>query len=272
MTLSEAEIRQVQRHCIETFELWYDQTAAIGTRVEHVGDAAVFQWPDLPIPLFNRAVGLGDRKPPDEESIERIVAIYRALGLPAFIQLSPLADRERVGRQLEASRLRQKGSMATLVMKVRAGTPEPKRSNASISVESVDESNAADFCSILLSAFGITEAFLPFMRATMSLPAMQNFLARCDGEPAGVGQLVHVAHVGGFYSGGTLERFRGRGVQSAMIDHRVRLAAEQGMTLLYSGTEQPDSQSSRNLQKHGFFIAYELENWEVPVATDAAAT
>jgi GNAT superfamily N-acetyltransferase len=262
--LSEAEIRQMQRHCIGAFELWYESTANLGTRVDHVLDAAVFQWPDLPLPLFNRALGLGDEQLPDVAAIDRIVDIYQKLDVRAFVQLSPLSDQQAIGQMLEGRDLVRDGSMATLVLRSDHWEGGAFLTDPAIQIEPVDHDNADDFCQVVLQAFAITRDFEPFLRTTMALPHMRNFLARYDGEPAGVGQIASVAGVAGLYSGGVIARFRGRGIQSALIDHRIRTAIDQGMEILYSGTEEPDNQSSRNLRKQGFFIAYELENWAIP--------
>jgi GNAT superfamily N-acetyltransferase len=266
MSITEAQLRQLQRHCAEGFELWYRAAPEHGTRVDHVADATVFRWPAAPLSLFNRAIRLGDEREPEEADIERVIDLYREIGFPGYIQVSPLADQAALGRRLEGRGLTQRPSMATLALT--QDRWQAMRSDPAITIEPIDDENIADFVRILLTSFGMSSDYEGFLRATMALPEVQNFLARYEGEPAGSGQIVVAADVGGLYSGGVLEEFRGRGIQSALIDYRVRVAFDEGLTLLYSGTEEVESQSSRNLRKQGFFIAYELVNWEIPLEGD----
>jgi len=69
-----------------------------------------------------------------------------------------------------------------------------------------------------------------------------------------------VATLGGM---STVPAERGRGVQSALIRHRIRVARELGCDLVTS-TAAPNSQSERNLIRHGFRRAFEIEVWTHP--------
>src|SRR5919199_1929287 len=91
VNVTEAQTQQLQAHCAEAFELWYRADPDLGTQSYHVADATVFLWPGLPIPLFNRAIGLGDEHQPDDAEIDRVLDLYREAGIEGYIQLSPLA-------------------------------------------------------------------------------------------------------------------------------------------------------------------------------------
>lgn len=54
---------------------------------------------------------------------------------------------------------------------------------------------------------------------------------------------------------GTLERFRGQGLQSKLIRARLSLAAQSGCDLAVADT-QPGSQSQRNYERAGFQVIY----------------
>lgn len=66
-----------------------------------------------------------------------------------------------------------------------------------------------------------------------------------------------VATLGGM---STVPAERGRGVQSALIRHRIRVARELGCDLVAS-TAAPGSQSERNLIRHGFRRVFDIEEW-----------
>lgn len=265
MLSDEAQIRQLQRHCIQAFELWYGAALDLGTQIDHIADATAFRWTVLPIPLFNRAIGLGDEREPSDDEIDRLVDLYRKNGVGGHIQLSPLADLDAIGRMLGERGLSRNGAMATLALarnEWRQAGVKPR--DPALTIETVEDGAAGDFVAVLLEGFGLDPEYEPFLRAAMELAEVQNFLARYDGEPTGVGQIFSAAGVGGLYSGAVLERFRGRGIQSALISHRIQVAFDQGLDLLYSGTEEVDNQSSRNLRRQDFSLAFELQNWEIP--------
>ena len=58
-----------------------------------------------------------------------------------------------------------------------------------------------------------------------------------------------------FCGASTLPQHRGRGVQTALLAHRMTDAARQGATLAVV-TTQPGSKSQENAQKHGFDLLY----------------
>jgi GNAT superfamily N-acetyltransferase len=260
----EATIQQLQRHAAEAFRLFVGLNPALGASVEQVGDATVFRWPSVPIVLFNHAVGLGDDRMPQDEEIDRILAPYREQGLPCYIQLSPLADREGLGRRLADRGLELHPSWS--VLSLTRETWRRQEIDPSVAVEPVAEANRDDFVRVLLEAFTMSGPVGDAIAAMIGHPDVLCFLARHDGEPAGTGQLITKAGVGGLFSGGVLQRFRRRGIHTALISARVEAALDSGLQLLYSETEEVGNQSSRDLQRQGFFEAYQHVNWYLAVS------
>jgi GNAT superfamily N-acetyltransferase len=81
------------------------------------------------------------------------------------------------------------------------------------------------------------------------------FIAAVDGEDAGTGELAVTDRVAGCYSGSVIERFRGRGIQKALITARVREGLARGKRIFISQTD-PDSPSGHNLHDLGFRTLY----------------
>src|SRR5438552_18589819 len=81
------------------------------------------------------------------------------------------------------------------------------------------------------------------------------FIALVDGADAGTGVLVLTERVAGCYSGSVLARFRGRGIQHALIAARVQEGRARGRRIFISQTD-PDSPSGRNLHDVGFRTLY----------------
>ncbi len=81
------------------------------------------------------------------------------------------------------------------------------------------------------------------------------FLAKVNDEYAAASALYtngEVARLGGM---GTLVDFRGKGLQTEMIRHRVNHALEKRCKYIFSDT-QPGNNSQRNLERNGFKLAY----------------
>jgi GNAT superfamily N-acetyltransferase len=261
----ETRIRHLQQHAAEAFEVFITADHTLGASADRVGDATAFRWPAVPIVLFNHVIGLGDERTPENDEIDHILALYRDEGLPCHVQLSPLADQEDLGRRLAARGLERHPSWGVLAL-----TPDswnPATTLPSISVEPVDGANRDDFVQVLLEAFQMSPPIDRAIIATLDAPDASSFLARYDGEPAGTGQLIVRAGVGGLFSGGVLERFRRRGLHTALISTRIQTVLDRGLELLYSETEEVDNQSSRDLRRQGFFLAYEHVNWHLKAAS-----
>jgi hypothetical protein len=79
-----------------------------------------------------------------------------------------------------------------------------------------------------------------------------------DGRPVGCASMTvtdGIATLGGM---STLANERGRGVQAALITHRLRVARILGCELAVS-TAAPDGASERNLLRHGFERSFSVE-------------
>ena len=81
------------------------------------------------------------------------------------------------------------------------------------------------------------------------------FVAQLDGEPVATGMLSVHERVALFAGASTVPRHRGKGAQLALLDARMRFAAERGCDLAMM-CAAPGSASQRNAERHGFRIAY----------------
>ncbi len=101
-----------------------------------------------------------------------------------------------------------------------------------------------------------------FARAAAAVDGEHFVLVRsvADGRPVAAASLTMrsgVATLGGM---STVPGERGRGVQSALIRHRLRAAQASGCDLATS-TAEPGSGSERNLMRHGFEPWCTIETW-----------
>lgn len=115
----------------------------------------------------------------------------------------------------------------------------------------VESADAARFVDVLLAGYQVNGTVAAFIRAKHRAPAVRRFLALAAGRPMAAAALtLHdgVAVVGG---ASTLPDQRGAGAQSALLRHRISVAAQVGCDLIV-GTAQPDSVSAANLERLGF--------------------
>jgi len=104
-----------------------------------------------------------------------------------------------------------------------------------------------------------------FMREIGGLLAAREgsacFLAECDGEPAAAGALSIYEGVALFAGASTVPEKRRRGLQSALLEARMRYARDYGCDLAMMVVEA-GSESHRNAQRQGFQVAYTRIKWQ----------
>jgi GNAT superfamily N-acetyltransferase len=90
------------------------------------------------------------------------------------------------------------------------------------------------------------------------------YLARYEGEPAGAGNLSRSNASDqwcGFGGGAVIPRFRGQGIHTALLQHRLHVAYQLGYELVVSRA-QFGSTSFRNQQRVGLRLAYIESRWK----------
>ncbi|WP_180542296.1 GNAT family N-acetyltransferase [Nevskia soli] len=89
------------------------------------------------------------------------------------------------------------------------------------------------------------------------------FIAEIDGQPGAAGALWIHEGVALFGGAATIPEMRRRGLQGALLQERMRYAAEQGCDLAMMVAEA-GSESQRNTERKGFQIAYTRLKWRKP--------
>lgn len=90
------------------------------------------------------------------------------------------------------------------------------------------------------------------------------FLAELDGQPVAAGGLSIGEGTALLAGASTIASARRRGAQRALLEARLRFAAEQGCDLVMIGA-QPGSASQRNAERQGFRVAYTRIKWHLPL-------
>ena len=83
----------------------------------------------------------------------------------------------------------------------------------------------------------------------------QHYLAWRDGEPAAAASMRIVDGVAWLNGSATLPAHRRRGLQTALVQHRLALARDEGADIA-TMTTSPGSRSKHNAERRGFALAY----------------
>ena len=89
---------------------------------------------------------------------------------------------------------------------------------------------------------------------------MRAFLGRVDGEPAATGMSWDARPIVALGNGSVRPKFRGRGLQRALIAHRMRDAWTRGRRLFFGETVNPAS--AANMAALGWRKLYDERDWK----------
>ncbi len=199
----------------------------------------------------NRAAGIGLGGMPGDQIVTAVENFYEARSLPASVEINPWVSADLVAALATADfhieRFRN--------VYVRELDLLPKQSPADI--RPVDAS-IAPARNAILAGDSIGEARRisnEFCEAMAQLDDTHDFLAIIDDVPAACGSLNIVKGVGWLGGAATLQEFRGRGLQQALLAYRLQLASELNCAFV-ACTAVPDGQSARNLERLGFQLLY----------------
>jgi GNAT superfamily N-acetyltransferase len=117
----------------------------------------------------------------------------------------------------------------------------------------VDAGADERFLHILLGGYEVDGSVAAFIRAEHRLPMMRRFLALEGGRPIAAAAMTIHGDIGVLGGAATLPAHRGRGAQSRLLRHRLRVAAEAGCSMAVA-TARPGSVSVTNLRKAGFRV------------------
>jgi GNAT superfamily N-acetyltransferase len=197
---------------------------------------------------LNQALGLTE--PLSEEDL---VCLETFLGTPTVLELSPAADAAlwpllaTRGYRLHQFQQLWVHDLAHL----EPGSPGSQ-------VRMADLSEADLYCRVVCGGFmerdDWRELDPPFLMA-MDVPEAWGYLAFAEGQPAGGGMLGIVEGVALLSGDGVLPRFRGRGLQKALIGARLAHAHRMGCDLACAATA-PGTASQRSYESCGFHVAY----------------
>ncbi len=243
------------------------------------GGVAAFTEPGAPL---NKVVGLGFDGIPSGEEFGRLEAAYAARGCPVTVELSSFAEPE-LGRVLTRRGYELIGFENVSGVPLDGGAPpEPP---VGIAIEAVGDTDAESWLETVTVGFQHPDVYdgnpshevysrEVVRRAVTAMAAVahfERFVARMGGELAGGASFRCCEGVAQMCGSATLPEHRRRGVQTALLHHRLGAAARAGCDVAVV-TTQAGSKSQQNVERFGFGLLYVraiLTRGEAATAPDA---
>jgi GNAT superfamily N-acetyltransferase len=217
------------------------------------GGQAIFAGADSPV---NRVTGLGMSEPVAHADMDAVEEFYRNRHVAVRVDVCPLAHPSLL--QLLAERgykLEEFLNVLFCPLPVELPTvPMP----AGIQIGPANRSDGDLWIRTVAQGFAETEDPAARDLAILGPNFSENatcFFAWVDGVPAGGGGMYIHDRVAEFGGASTRVMFRRRGVQTALLYHRLKAAHDAGCDLTMVLTE-PGSDSQRNVERVGFRLAY----------------
>lgn len=213
-----------------------------------------------PLSWTNLVVAVGMDGPVSDDELDRIVAFYDRVGVEAQVALCPFAD-IGVARGLAARGFGVHRFETVLGSDLEDAVRPDLPDGVAFEVVDVDDAAAVDaFVASHLVCFAPdggerAEALEVGARRMLAHPRTTAWLVRVDGELAGGAALEVLSPLATLVAAGVLERFRRRGIQRALIEHRCAVARDTGFTVATIGSA-PHSPTGRNALRLGFVTAH----------------
>ncbi len=221
------------------------------------GGYARFFGPRSPL---NTDGWMGAEGPVAADDVQRVVAFFRERGGP-IRAISTVSSHPSLAERLEV-----RGFARVETQNVLIGDLREMRGGLDARVHRAADLRAWGRAGSEVYADG--DALPPDIDVTgdvvASTPSVVPLEIRIDGRIAAVAALDISGDMGSLIFGNTLAWARGRGLQSALIHHRIALLREAGIARVRAMTSTGSS-SERNAMRAGLRVAFARTLWELPL-------
>ena len=229
------------------------------TWIEVAGTHAMYDGVGSPL---TQTFALGIAEPITPEQMDTVEDFFQSRGADIFHEVSPLADAsafqlltERGYKAVEFSNVLYR----PIDPELRLDAPR----NAAIKIRPVDKRDVDVWAQTAFEGWSEFTEVADFMRELNQVMAQVPgplFLAELDGRPIATGAMTIAGDVALLAGASTIPSARRQGAQLALLEERLRYAAERGCTVGMMVT-LPGSGSQRNAERHGFRIGYTRTKW-----------
>jgi GNAT superfamily N-acetyltransferase len=219
------------------------------TGIDVLGGYAAMMGDGSPL---THVLGAGLRGDWTLEDIDRVERFYASHGATPVFELCPMID-AAFFEELQERGYRVTQFENLLVSAMLA----PPAAEPAAEIRRVEAAEASDWARLMAQAF-FSRNQVSEEEAAIGVPvarAAQAYVAEVDGCPVATGAMFLYDDIAFLMTDGTLPEYRGRGLQQALIQRRIKDAFEQGARHAMAST-LPNSISQSNYLRNGFRVLY----------------
>ena len=213
---------------------------------------------------LTQTFALGMFQPITGEELDTVEEFFVSRGADVLHEVCPLADpsvftllNDRGYRPIEFSNVLYRPISPDLRLHVRF--------KGALKIRVLEKNEAELWARTAFEGWREFAEVADFMRDLGQVTARSkstSFLAELESDPIGTGALMIAGDVALLAGASTIPAARRQGVQLALLESRLRYAAELGCTVAMMAA-LPGSGSQRNAERHGFRIAYTRTKWQL---------
>ncbi|HVT05135.1 MAG TPA: GNAT family N-acetyltransferase [Thermoanaerobaculia bacterium] len=230
--------------------------------LERGGAYALFDGADSPL---TQTFGLGVFSEPTNEDLEAIESFFQERGGPVHHEVSPLAAKSTL-ELLNSRGYEPFEFTSVLIRPVDAPLAVSRPDKARLTVRIAGKEEAGLWSEKAAEGWGATPDLAEFLKEIGGITVASRdaipYFCEVDGQPIATATLCIQDGVAILAGASTVPAHRNQGAQLALLEARLRLAAERGCDLALMGAE-PGGPSQRNAERQGFRIAYTRLKWRL---------
>ncbi len=234
-----------------------------GTATKTIGGVRCLAAKAIDEPFLNRALGVGTIADATPRLLERIERHYASIGRPARLAIATGFVTAATLRALERRGYEPVDEEPQQIWIYDARRPPEMPVVAGLTIERVGAELATVYAKTGYESFRERgPRFVQVVEALVrsSRRGRRAFLGRIEGEPAATGMSWDARPVVALGNGSVRPRFRGHGLQRALIAHRMREAWGRGLRIFFGETVNPAS--AANMAALGWRKLYDQHDWE----------
>lgn len=224
--------------------------------------AGVYAMFDGPTSFITQTFGIGLFEPFLEPEFDRVEAFFTERGAPTFHEVSSFAARE----PMALLTVRGYTPFETSVVLIRRTFTESSASANAITVRAIAEAELPAWSRVAGQGWSSESPEAAEFVASLGdvwarAQGITCFLAEQNGQPIASAAISLANGVALMAGASTIPSARKQGAQLALLDARLRFAAERGADLAMVVTA-PGSASQRNAERQGFRPVYTRAKWK----------
>ena len=231
--------------------------------IEVAGTYAMFDGIESPL---TQTFGLGMFDEISNAELDRIEAFFKQHNAPVFHEVSPLAGLELVAL-LNERNYQPIELTSVMFQEITDQSSQNLLLNPNLKTRIIETGEAELWARTSADGWAseaqeLADFMFNFGQISANCQGGFPFLAELNGKPISAGMLFIFNEVALLGGASTIPDGRRQGGQSALLEARLKFAAEKGCKIAMM-CAFPGSQSQRNAEKNGFRIAYTRTKWQL---------